>query len=248
MRPRKPLHDHSRPLSSASSRQQAAAQVAQPARGARRHVPDVPVEPTDAAAVTVLPSLATALLLSIWLSSPPLSISIHTPFRLFSASVWNSALVASASRAPGAKEQSHQCVTAEEAARNSVLIISRGTGLHLHSLGSMRWREATTDERRARRGGRRGGRAAPSRRRMTWSTRRSRRTRSQSSSRTHLREREEAKAGPAGAWSRRGKGGRGPWRRPRRWDIPLPCRGQRRSSRPMVAEAAVDDLLGSRQL
>jgi hypothetical protein len=88
--------------------------AAQPARGARRHVPDVAVEPADAAAVTVLPSLATALLLSIWLSSPQLSISIHTPFRLFSASVWNSALVASASRAPGAKEQSHQCVTTED--------------------------------------------------------------------------------------------------------------------------------------
>jgi hypothetical protein len=131
-------------------------------------------------------AVETVLLLALWLSSPSLLISIHTPFRLFSALVWNNALVASASRAPGAKEQIHQCVTTEEAARNSVLIISRGTGLHLHTLGSMRWRGATTDERRARREGRRGGRAAPIRRRTTWSTRPSRRTRSQSSSRTHL--------------------------------------------------------------
>lgn len=39
------------------------------ARGGRRHLPDVAVEPADAAAVTVLPSLATALLLSLWSSS-----------------------------------------------------------------------------------------------------------------------------------------------------------------------------------
>jgi hypothetical protein len=71
--------------------------VAQPTRGSQRHLPDVVVETADVAPVTVLPSLATALLLSLWPSSPPLSISIHTPFRLFFASVWNSALVASVS-------------------------------------------------------------------------------------------------------------------------------------------------------
>jgi hypothetical protein len=72
----------------------------------------VAVEPTDVAVVTLLPSMAMVLLLSLWSSSPPLSISIHTPFHLFSVSVWNSAIVASAST--GAKEQSHQCVIVEE--------------------------------------------------------------------------------------------------------------------------------------
>ena len=39
------------------------------ARGGRWHLPDVAVEPMDVAAVTVLPSLATALLLSLWSAS-----------------------------------------------------------------------------------------------------------------------------------------------------------------------------------
>jgi hypothetical protein len=50
------------------------------------------------------------------------------------------------------------------------------------------------------------------------------------------REREEAKAGPAGAWSQRGKGGCGPRRRWRRWDT-LCSHAARRAQ----AEA-VDDL------
>lgn len=64
------------------------------ARGGRGHLPDVAVEPADAAPVMVLPSLATALPLSLSSSS---SISIHTPFRFFAASPWSSVLVAFAS-------------------------------------------------------------------------------------------------------------------------------------------------------
>jgi hypothetical protein len=62
-------------------------------RGGRRHLPDVAVDPADAAdvaAVMALPSLATVLALS---SSSSL-IWIHTPFRFLGASPWNSLLVA----------------------------------------------------------------------------------------------------------------------------------------------------------
>jgi hypothetical protein len=71
--------------------------VAQPTHGAQRYLPDVAMEPADATAVMVLPSLATSLLLSLWSSSPSLLISIHTPFRFFSVLVWNSTLVTSTS-------------------------------------------------------------------------------------------------------------------------------------------------------
>lgn len=64
------------------------------ARGGRGHLPDVAVEPTDAAPVMVLPSLATALPLSLSSSS---LISIHTPFHFFATSPWSSVLVAFAS-------------------------------------------------------------------------------------------------------------------------------------------------------
>jgi hypothetical protein len=63
------------------------------ARGGRLHLPDVAVDPADAAdvaAVMALPSLATVLALS---SSSSL-IWIHTPFRFLGASPWNSLLVA----------------------------------------------------------------------------------------------------------------------------------------------------------
>lgn len=51
------------------------------ARGGRWDLPDVAVEPADAVPVTVLPSLATALFLS--LSSSSSSMWIHTPFLFF---------------------------------------------------------------------------------------------------------------------------------------------------------------------
>jgi hypothetical protein len=61
------------------------------------HLPDVAVEPADAAAVMALPSLATALPLSLSSSSSSSLIWNHRPFRFFVASPWNSLLVAFAS-------------------------------------------------------------------------------------------------------------------------------------------------------
>jgi hypothetical protein len=64
-------------------------------RGGRLHLPDVAVDPADAAAVMALPSLAAVLPLS--LSSSSSLVWIHTPFRFFGASPRNSLLVAFAS-------------------------------------------------------------------------------------------------------------------------------------------------------